>query len=86
MARKTGQIIRRGQQMWMVRIYSATIRKPGNASTSANRSVARCAPHFAVNVAMRWVIVSGPTLRVTDAWLLRTRQKDRASPGNGGTG
>ena len=28
MARKTGQIIRRGPQMWMVRIYSATIRKP----------------------------------------------------------
>ena len=45
MARKTGQIIRRGLQQWMVRIYIGRDPEPGNATTSANPSRADCALH-----------------------------------------
>lgn len=33
MARKLGQIIARGQNTWLVRIYQGAIPKPGRANT-----------------------------------------------------
>lgn len=44
MARKTGQIIRRGQQMWLVRIYVGRDPRNGGASTSAKAITGANAP------------------------------------------
>jgi hypothetical protein len=45
MARKTGQIIRRGPQMWMVRIYVGRDPETRKRTCIGNPSTADCAPH-----------------------------------------
>jgi len=84
MARKTGQIIRRGLQLWMVRIYVGHDPKLGNANTSANPLTAGCGPHRLISITCsRSVTLAGISDPRDKPWASISTTGSTSVPGRG---